>query len=122
MTVAVAYQILGWLDMCAAFVMLWANQRITAIAGFHSPQARWALCRRFVYLSMAMALFLLGCKRFFGTNYDVIEACAQGVLLLGIMIFPLLRALGVITQDMLIDGIRTDRYRDGKQNGSPRAG
>jgi hypothetical protein len=105
------HHILGALDMIAAFTMIWANQRITMIAGVRTVQARWALYRRAVYLLMAVALFVLGVKRFFDDADDVTAAIAQGSLLVGIMFFPLMRAVGLITQDMLADWIRSDRYR-----------
>ena len=107
----VIQQFLGGLDMLAAFVMLWANQCITAKAGFSTPQKRWALTRRIIYCSMATALFILGVERFTGTyESPVIESVAQIMLLAGIMLFPLLRALGLITQDVYVDGLRGDWF------------
>lgn len=108
------HHILGILDIIGAFTMLWANQRITSLAGFSTIQKRWALYRRAIYLIMATALFILGVKRFIDDGDDIVAAIAQGSLLIGIMFYPLLRAFGVITQDMLIDSIRTDRYPNGK--------
>lgn len=105
MTLVHAHQILGALDILCAIAMLWSNQRITASAGFSNPQARWALYRRSVYILMTAALFILGVKRFLDDDDDLLAALAQGGLLIGIMFFPVLRALGFITQDMLIDSI-----------------
>ena len=79
--------------------MLWANQTITTTAGFLTPQARWALTRRFIYCCVAFAWFVLGTARVFEIEYPVLEALAQVTLVVGFITFPLLRATGWITQD-----------------------
>jgi len=95
-------EILGILDIIGAFVMLWANQRITICAGWHNKIAQWALLRRTAYLAVAFSLFALGIKRAGTFDYfDPMEIAAQVVLLVYVIIFPVLRAAGWITQDML---------------------
>jgi hypothetical protein len=94
-----ARQFVGGLDLLGAFVMLWANQKITTSAGLRSPQARWALTRRFIYCCVAAAWFILGTSRVFGIELPLLEAAAQVALVVGFIAFPLLRATGWITQD-----------------------
>lgn len=105
--VEAAHHALGILDVVCAFFLIWATQRTTANAGLHSSDARWALWRRAVYLSMSIALFGLGLKRFFDDTDDVLYAVFQSVVLLGVMNFIVLRALGYITQDVFTNGSRT---------------
>lgn len=67
--------------------------------------ARWALFRRGVYCLLSIALFGLGWDRLSG-DYPASwgEMCWQGILVFGIMIFPLLRVMGFITQDTFANG------------------
>ena len=98
-----ARYVLGALDMIGAVLMVWAFQRITTIAGLKTTTARWALFRRMLYCSMAFALFGLGVERIFNDyRADLIECLFQGTLLVGIIIFPLLRAFGWISQDSFV--------------------
>jgi hypothetical protein len=97
--------VLGILDVIAGIMMVWAFQRITTIASLRTPQARWALFRRCLYGFVAVALFGLGVERLFGEYpADMIECIFQGVLLFYVMIFPVLRAFGMITQDFYLNG------------------
>lgn len=101
--------IVGIVEVLAALLMLWSLLRITTPAGWHSTQARWALFRRFVYGMMTIALFGLGIGRLDG-RYAVDsdeQLMFQMMLLFGIMVFPMLRALGFISQDaLLIDPLK----------------
>jgi hypothetical protein len=99
--------LLGTLDILGGLVMVWAFQRITTFAGWRTYQQRWALFRRALYVLMAIALFGLGIERVFG-DYRVnrVEWFFQTVLLLGVMVFPVLRAAGLITQDIFLNGER----------------
>ena len=98
-------QILGVVDLVAAVVMLWTLLRITTAFGLRTPTARWALFRRAVYCTLSIALFGLGWDRLSG-DYPASwgEICWQGILVFGIMVFPLLRAMGFITQDTFANG------------------
>jgi hypothetical protein len=90
----------GTIDAFCGFVMVWSFVRITTAAGLRTVQARWALFRRFVYACSSIALFGLGVGRWNG-EYPLVpsEAVLQMMLLFGVVIFPLLRAFGWITQD-----------------------
>lgn len=100
-----ARYVLGTLDVLAGIMMVWAFQRITTIAGLRTPQQRWALFRRFLYGFVAIALFGLGVERLFGEYpADLSECIFQAVLLFYVMIFPILRAGGFITQDFYLNG------------------
>ena len=110
-----AAHVLGIFDIICAVVLLAAMAKITTKFGFQTLEARWALFRRLVYVVMIYALFRLGIMRL-NNSYpaETIEECAwQGVLLFGIMIFPLMRALGFLTQDFFthVDGV-SGRQRD----------
>lgn len=100
-------QTLGFVDTLAGIVMLWSALRITTAAGWRTTQARWALFRRIVYGSTSIALFGLGVGRIDG-DYPAsgLQATFQIMLLFGVIIFPLLRAFGWITQDQFknVDG------------------
>jgi hypothetical protein len=105
MTSQQAAQWFGALDICAAILMLWTLLKITTAAGLWTPMARWALFRRGIYCLLSIALFGLGWDRLSG-DYPASwgELCWQGVLVFGIMIFPLLRVMGCITQDTFANG------------------
>ena len=98
-------QALGVMDAVAGFVLLWSALRITAIAGFRTLQARWALFRRIVYGSTSISLFGLGVGRFSGEYIVSSDSWAvfQFMLLFGVLIFPLLRAFDLISQDQFKD-------------------
>jgi hypothetical protein len=100
---------LGVFDVLGALVLIWANQRITTAAGFSSPAKRWALFRRMIYCIGAIAFFVLGIGRFSG-HYDATtyEAVSHSMLVFIILVFPVLRAVGWITQDTFLDGVRSD--------------
>lgn len=97
-------RLLAIMDITAAVVMLWANQRITTRAGFSDRQARWALFRRVIYSATAFALFVLGINRlYYDRTISGVEVIAQMELLIYIVVFPIMRAVGFITQDMVLD-------------------
>lgn len=101
----IAKEILGILDVLGSFVLIWANQKITSKSGFMGKLAQWALLRRLAYLSAAFALFYVGVTQVSGRHpSDALEVAAHAVLLSYVIMFPLLRALGWITQDMLTRG------------------
>jgi len=105
-------ELLGILDVIGALVMLWSNQRITRAAGVSNRLAQWALLRRVLYLAATFALFVLGVKRLENlTSFDPSELIAQSILLIYIILFPLLRAFGWITQDMLTDDFDESRRK-----------
>jgi hypothetical protein len=100
-------RLLAIMDIVAAVVLLWANQRITTKAGLMDRQARWALFRRVMYSVTAFSLFVLGINRlFFDRTISNIEVLAQLWLLVYIIIFPIMRAAGFITQDLVLSLVR----------------
>lgn len=99
--------LLGCTECLAGFVLLWATMRITTAAGFTSSQRRWALFRRIVYGSQAIALFGLGLAHL--DSYTITEGLKlffQFIIMFGVVAFPVLRAFGWITQDQFqaVDG------------------
>lgn len=105
-------QILG-IEYALAFVgLLWAALTITKHFGWRTTFQRWALGRRVIYFMTAMALLYLGIERF-ERHYPVdwSELGANTVILLYIVVFPVLRALDIISQDFLIgfQNLRRDR-------------
>ena len=115
-------RLLGILNLLASFVLLWAALRITTTAGFRNAQELWALFRRFVYISATLTLFILGVGRLDGDFHTVpSQALCQIALNFNIVIFPLLRALGWITQDQFraVDGSAArERRRKQRWSGS----
>ncbi len=97
--------ILGALDASAGVIMVAALVRITTTAGWRTPQQRWAQFRRGTYSCISIALWGLGWGRMTGDipAPTLSEFLFQSMLLYGIMIFPLLRWLGWISQDALLD-------------------
>lgn len=98
---------LGILFVLAALAMAWSNQRITTAAGFGSPTARWALVRRTVYVGMAIALARIGLTCLdgdftLGCTMQWKDSVALAAIAFGILLFPMLRALGIITQDTFV--------------------
>jgi hypothetical protein len=112
-------EVLGILDIIGALIMLWSNQRITRAAGISNKLAQWALLRRLIYLLVSFGLFVLGVKRLDGIDlFDPFELIAQSVILIYVIVFPLLRAFGWITQDMLTDDFKETR-RDSRSEARP---
>lgn len=109
---------LGCIDVVAGLVMLWAALRITSRAGFRTAEARWALCRRFVYGATSIAIFGLGVGRLQGDHpvTSTGETLFQLILLFGVVVFPLLRAFNWITQDQFknVDGSYERRGERGR--------
>jgi hypothetical protein len=95
-------------DFIGAFALLWANQRITFRAGLDSDEARWALIRRFTYIIVTGALFMKGVYRLetIDVPIDWVDGLAQMPILIGLILFPMLRAFDVISQDAFINGHR----------------
>jgi hypothetical protein len=104
MTPYQATQMLGVGYICAAILMLWTLLKITTAAGLWTQQARWALFRRAVYCLLSIALFGLGWDHLSGDYPATREIVCQSMLVFGVMIFPLLRVMGVITQDTFAQG------------------
>lgn len=82
--------------------MFWSAIKITDHWGWDSPQARWALARRAIYWILTFSLMGLSLKRLSGEYVvkDFIQFVLQSSLLLGIIFFPLMRAFGLISQDI----------------------
>lgn len=98
---------LGIVETIIAFVLLWATLRITTHAGLANSQNRWALFRRVVYGSQAVALFGLGLSHLESFAIpDSLRYLFQFVIMFGVAAFPVLRATNWITQDQFkaVDG------------------
>lgn len=93
------------LDLIAAFViiclMLETTQQASVHGFFHGDrQSIWAMIRRLVYVSVAIALFAKSVYIYEGRIYvQGPEAWIWLVLLCAIIIFPAFRALGLVDQD-----------------------
>ena len=96
--------VLGTEDAGAALAMLWSAMKITTEFGFRSRREVWALMRRFFYYCMSAALMYLGLRRFSGLFPDpsIWQFLAGSAIAIGIIVFPIMRALGLITQDELL--------------------
>lgn len=92
---------LGIYDIVGAFLLVWANQRITGSAGFRNKASQWALLRRVAYLAAAFSLFCLGIMQLFNVREYRIMIAAHIILVTFVLMFPWLRAIGLISQDML---------------------
>lgn len=90
---------LAIVDILCAFVLMKLIIQITDNWGFKSPQARWAALRRFVYLAVSVALFSKGMLRIEGEKANLVDGIDQVIVLVGLMLFPSLRAFGLISQD-----------------------
>jgi len=108
---------LGGFELASSLILLWALQKITTISGFKTKQARWALFRRAVYCQTSVALFGLGIEHLIGDDYRSVALLRlfSFMLVFGVMVFPLLRAIGAVSQDffLYIDGARpgaVDQY------------
>ena len=94
---------LGWMDLASGLIMFWSLLRTTGTWGFHTPAAQWATLRRFIYSLICIALFGLGAERLSEVS-PLITTCEffyQLTLVVGVTTFPVMRALNLITQDML---------------------
>lgn len=94
---------LGVFDILASLLMLAAGLTITTPFGFASPQKRWALFRRGVYILVTWALFSQG-ARFLLAHYtiDFHGAVEHLILVYAIVVFPVLRWAGFISQDTFL--------------------
>lgn len=101
---------LGILDMLGAFMMAALFLKITPQWGIKTSQKRWGMLRRANYCVCAVGLFGLGLDRMEGLEG---ESIFQMMLLYYIMIFPVLRALGFISQDSWIASSSWDDSRRG---------
>ena len=115
---------LGLFDILGSGLLLWSMQRITTKAGFRDAVERWALLRRAVYCLMTVAMFGLGVERFLDEDYrdPNIVSLFQAMMIFGVLVFPVLRAFGLITQDrfLVFDGAQHVGESTGLSNGTPR--
>lgn len=90
-------------DFSGGLILLWAAMRITTTAGFRTMDGRWALFRRVFYCAGSIALVTLGLYRFDGQYpaSDALEFSCQSFMVFLVTIFPVMRALRLITQDQL---------------------
>ncbi len=95
--------ILALLDIVAAVVMVSLMKEITADFGWGTREERWALMRRIMYALVAIALFAKGAYRVkhLEEQLEPLEFWSQIGLVGYIIMFPLLRAVGWISQDKL---------------------
>jgi len=76
---------------------------ITSDFGVDSAEKRWALVRRIMYCSVAVALFANGVDHINHFERPAeLHDYGQVVILIYIIAFPALRALGLISQDRWI--------------------
>ena len=95
-----AFQIvLGMIDIAGAFVLLWCAQRITVHAGWRTTVERWAMVRRITYFLSVFALFVLGINHLGVAIQTPVQHAAQIIVVVSLILFPILRAAGIITQD-----------------------
>lgn len=89
------------LDFVAAIAMLSLMKAITSDWGIATPQQRWALFRRLFYAIVALALAAKGSYRLDHLDevFDWRDEGAQIIILLYVLVFPALRASGLISQD-----------------------
>jgi hypothetical protein len=101
------------LDYAAAIVLLSMMKVITGDYGWRSPEERWATIRRVYYTVMACALFAKGAHRmqYLDADVDYLDIIPQIIIIVGIMFFPALRALGWLTQDRLSGPLSDSRRR-----------
>ena len=93
-------EILAIMDVLGGFAMVALMQQITFGWGWRTVDERWAMVRRIIYAAVAFALFEKGVYRIEHSDPIPIEdGGAQLVILIALILFPLLRALKVITQD-----------------------
>lgn len=109
-------QILGIEDLFGCGVLLYSALVNTRNAGLKRGQDRWALGRRFLYCSMSWAMFSLALTRLSlnnDWNLTRMQFLDQSILLFGIILFPFLRAVNFISQDVFLSfhgsGARSDR-------------
>jgi hypothetical protein len=95
---------LGMADLLACLLMMWSALKTTSNAGLEDSDARWAMHRRVVYAIMVISLAGLGGYRFSEKDQPVdwLDTVLHVFLLVGILYFPTLRALGYISQDRLL--------------------
>lgn len=109
MTPADIKEVLSWIlgleDAGAGIAMLWAGAKITVEWGFKNRHQVWATVRRCMYWAMSLALFALGLGRLAGWYPDpgILQFMIGSTIAVCITFFPLMRALGYISQDELID-------------------
>ncbi len=96
--------ILAVLDIIGAVMMVSLMKEITADFGLRTRAERWAFFRRIFYAAVAIALFAKGVYRFEHLDrvVDMKDEGSQLVIVAYIIIFPLLRAVGCISQDRWI--------------------
>lgn len=89
------------MDVIAAFAIVYLMQVLTKGACFTGErQAKWAMIRRAVLAIGAVSLFCKGVWRFErGQPVEWIEFGTQIGIILSLILFPILRAFDVITQD-----------------------
>lgn len=96
------------IDIGAAFVivllMLETTQHASVTGFLHGDkQSLWAMFRRLVYCAVAVALFAKGIFIFEGKIYvQPVDAAIWLTIIFALLIFPTLRALGIIDQDIWI--------------------
>jgi hypothetical protein len=96
--------VLALIDLVCSLVLVKLMTQITEDWNFSDAQGRWSALRRFVYISVACALFAKGLYRLDEPErVSVLDLVTQIVILSGLMVFPIMRALGFISQDQWKD-------------------
>lgn len=97
----IATKLLSIWEITASLILLWATFNITTAAGISTNYARWALFRRALYSITAVALFAMGIHRVQDAGVDSAEVLYQSIIVGSIIVFPVLRAFRLISQDTL---------------------
>lgn len=89
------------MDVGSALLVIYLMQSLTPHACFTgSAQNKWAMLRRFVFAFVSYALFARGVWRINKISpVDWWEFHTQFIIILGLVLFAVMRAMNVITQD-----------------------
>lgn len=93
--------VLGFVEGAGGLLMVWSFLSTTGGWGYRTPQARWATLRRFIYGCISIALLGLGTEELSASAAVLApqQFAYQLTLLIGVLIFPVMRAFNLITQD-----------------------
>jgi hypothetical protein len=101
------------IDLVASFVILALMVETTPDASLPGilagdPQSKWAMFRRSMYAAVAIALFAKGLLVLEGRgSMDFANAMIWFIVLGAFLVFPVMRAFGLINQDRWIGGNKT---------------
>jgi hypothetical protein len=92
--------ILGIGNILGSLVLFCTAAKTTRNANWRTAQGLWAYGRRAVYYMATVALYAIGLKYVHHeTGFDFCMFCFFSMLVFSIIIFPLLRAIGLTVPD-----------------------